>query len=61
MTFHEFREIRLPKMEEYLQKLTEDGVWVEQNISPAEYLQIGLLMKIYEGIHNIENSTRGTR
>ena len=51
----------MPRMDYLLKMLSEDNQDVVRFISNAEYIQIGLLLKIYEALHNIENSTRGTR
>lgn len=51
--------ITLPRMEEQLRNLQGDGEWVDRNISPADYIKIGLLLKILEALHEMKLQMRG--
>lgn len=51
-------EITLPRMEEQLRNLQEDGEWVDKMIPNADYIKIGLLLKILESLNHIETYMR---
>lgn len=54
-------EISMPRMDSLLKILNDDGPDVDRLFSNAEYVQIGLLLKIYEALNHIEHQMRAEK